>query len=334
MTPVDVPLQLRLPVTAGSVPEMASYDLYAIVVHVGTFAEFGHYYAYTRDSSTCGTASSSQSMWRRCDDSSVSDAGLDDYIRDVVKSVAATPYMAFYKKVGGGGGAGGVDTSAVAASAVIDVDDALAADGMATVCDGAGMTSDGGVVGAGDVGSDIVTGDAAAGAGAAGAGECDVHDRGPPGKVPRVDTDSQATLPFRVDSRLLDAVKRDNAAYLLSLKHHTASEASEKVSKRSRAVASRRTVRTGSTPVVSWFDRALGRCFPPAAAVVVVEVEEEEEEDPSVALVVQLASEADLEAAAAYPLCFDEIYIGGGTAALSPRTRRECRACGRRCCPR
>ena len=96
---VHVPEDLTLPLAAGS-SSHALYRLYAVVLHLGSAAVYGHYTSYCRDSGVatagaCGIASG----WRHCNDSSVELVSSESVAAALGSGGYATPYMMLYKRV-------------------------------------------------------------------------------------------------------------------------------------------------------------------------------------------------------------------------------------------
>ena len=105
---------------SGNTKRTIQYKLYGVVVHIGTTASSGHYIAYVTHSSTAEWRATEEApteghhqqeeahddneegpaLWWRCDDSTVTQAkGRTPWAQD---GQTSTPYMMFYKRVGGG----------------------------------------------------------------------------------------------------------------------------------------------------------------------------------------------------------------------------------------
>lgn len=93
VTPVTIERTVTLDVS-GQPPVV--YDLYGVVVHIGSTLEFGHYIAYRKESSERGLPDNS---WWKCDDGTVTGFVDGDRLpEDVSGSGSATPYILFYQR--------------------------------------------------------------------------------------------------------------------------------------------------------------------------------------------------------------------------------------------
>ncbi|OQR88293.1 ubiquitin specific peptidase 38 [Achlya hypogyna] len=88
--PVNCSGNVTLPTTTGDV----KYEMYAVIVHAGSRADHGHYYAYCRRPS----ASSGQAPWLLLNDSQVSEVGDGLVAGMLAHATTDTPYLLFYRR--------------------------------------------------------------------------------------------------------------------------------------------------------------------------------------------------------------------------------------------
>lgn len=77
--------------------EVKDYDLYAVVIHTGESANYGHYYAYARDSMDAGTAKETI-PWLLYNDTSVTTSSFDAMQQTLARNRTDTPYMLFFRQ--------------------------------------------------------------------------------------------------------------------------------------------------------------------------------------------------------------------------------------------
>jgi hypothetical protein len=99
VTPVKVEPVLTLAVAGQA---SVTYDLYAVVVHIGSTLEFGHYVSYRKESSDSTLTDNS---WWKCDDSVITGYVTTDRLpEDISGSGSTTPYILFYRRLDAEGG--------------------------------------------------------------------------------------------------------------------------------------------------------------------------------------------------------------------------------------
>ncbi|KAF9929756.1 Ubiquitin carboxyl-terminal hydrolase 35, partial [Modicella reniformis] len=98
-TPISLTKSIQIKIRDGH-DEVINYDLYAVVIHTGESASYGHYYTYARDSMAVDNKEQviTSSPWLLYNDTSITNSSFEIMQQALVKNHTDTPYMLFFRK--------------------------------------------------------------------------------------------------------------------------------------------------------------------------------------------------------------------------------------------